>query len=1045
MIVWGGSAFRDNPGNYLNSGGIYDPATNTWTQLTTLGAPSARTEHTAVWTGARMIVWGGADSSSTLNSGASYDPATDSWTPITTAGAPSVRRLHTTVWTGARMIVWGGCAERSNCSSPLNSGASYDPATDTWAAITTAGAPTARARHTVVWTGTKMIVWGGSVGASSYDTRLNSGGLYDPATDTWTTTTTTGAPLLRAGHTAVWSGSKMVVWGGDSFVGGGITPPLLVFYDSGGIYDPTTNTWTTTGAAPARTNHTAVWTGTKMIVWGGQQYSGGLNSGGVYDPATDTWTAMATTGSASARAFPTSIWTGTEMVVWGGSDGATLKSGGIYRPATDTWTPMALYGWEAWVPTYRSRHTAVWTGSRMLVWGGSCQQFSQLDDDGSYDPSTDVWTPIGRTGAPSGRHGHTAVWTGTRMIVWGGDDCAAGKLNTGGIYDPATDTWTTLTTTGAPTARANHTAVWTGTRMIVWGGAFSNDSPNDGGIYDPATDTWTTMSTGNSAPIGGYESAVWTGTRMIVWGGLADHYVDYLPNYPRDARIYDPATDTWATTTTTGAPMGRRFHTAVWTGTRMLVWGGLGGTTAVNTLYFDSGAAYDPATDAWTPMTAAGAPTARYGHTAVWSGTKMAVWGGINREMGLAMNSGGLFDPATNTWTTMTTAGAPSGRFEHTAVWTGTAMVVWGGSASSGGTSASTLSTATGGVHVPPDADTTTTLASSPNPSSFCQPVALTATATPAIATGLVTFSDGTTALGTAPLGNGEATITTSALNAGTRSITAHYGGDVAFFGSTSPPLTQTVTACVLGSACDSDQDGIPDALEAAGGTQVCVMDNDVFVNVDLFVKQQYRDFLRREGEVGGIQYWAAAIAAGASRATVTKSFFDSPEFQGAIAPVARLYYAYFNRIPDLPGLQYWLDQYRAGMSLNDISQAFAGSAEFIGTYGSLSNSQFVTLVYQNVLGRAPDSAGLAYWTAQLNGGLMTRGQVLVGFSESSEYQQRSYNRTFVTMIYYGMLRRMPEQAGFDYWVEQLGAGASGLDLINGFLAASEYRSRFLP
>ena len=130
---------------------------------------------------------------------------------------------------------------------------------------------------------------------------------------------------------------------------------------------------------------------------------------------------------------------------------------------------------------------------------------------------------------------------------------------------------------------------------------------------------------------------------------------------------------------------------------------------------------------------------------------------------------------------------------------------------------------------------------------------------------------------------------------------------------------------------------------------------------------------------------------------------------------------------------------------MNTISQAFAGSPEFIGTYGSLNNSQFVTLVYQNVLGRAPDAAGLAYWVGQLDGAFMTRGQVMVGFSESPEYQGSSYSRVFVTMMYYGMLHRMPDQAGFNYWVAQLAGGASALDLINGVLGSAEYRGRFLP
>ena len=65
---------------------------------------------------------------------------------------------------------------------------------------------------------------------------------------------------------------------------------------------------------------------------------------------------------------------------------------------------------------------------------------------------------------------HTAVWTGSEMIVWGGQIIASRLLNTGGRYDPSTDSWTATSTTNAPAARQAHTAVWTGSQMIVWGG-----------------------------------------------------------------------------------------------------------------------------------------------------------------------------------------------------------------------------------------------------------------------------------------------------------------------------------------------------------------------------------------------------------------------------------------------------------------------------------------------------------------------------------------------------------------------------------------------
>jgi hypothetical protein len=102
MIVWGG---RNNLGHYLNTGGRYDPGTDSWTATSTTNAASVRALHTAVWTGSEMIVWGGGDF---FNTGGRYDPGTDTWTVTSTTNAPLGRYLHTAVWTDSEMIVWGG-------------------------------------------------------------------------------------------------------------------------------------------------------------------------------------------------------------------------------------------------------------------------------------------------------------------------------------------------------------------------------------------------------------------------------------------------------------------------------------------------------------------------------------------------------------------------------------------------------------------------------------------------------------------------------------------------------------------------------------------------------------------------------------------------------------------------------------------------------------------------------------------------------------------------------------------------------------------------
>src|SRR5207249_3222531 len=97
-----------------------------------------------------------------------------------------------------------------------------DPVGNSWTSTTTAGAPTVRRSHTAVWTTSKMVVWGGFDG-SSLGTGGGTGGQYDPLVNAWTPTTVTGAPLVRFAHVAVWTGTTMIVWGGQAGPGGAPT------------------------------------------------------------------------------------------------------------------------------------------------------------------------------------------------------------------------------------------------------------------------------------------------------------------------------------------------------------------------------------------------------------------------------------------------------------------------------------------------------------------------------------------------------------------------------------------------------------------------------------------------------------------------------------------------------------------------------------------------------------------------------------------------------------------------------------------------------
>jgi hypothetical protein len=116
MIVWG-SMFGST-----KSGGLYDPATNSWRATESLCAPSGRWKAPAIWTGTRMIIWGGTTVSSYFANGAAYDPVGNVWAQLADAGAPTARADHSAVWTGTAVIMWGGTD-----GGPSNSGGTFTP------------------------------------------------------------------------------------------------------------------------------------------------------------------------------------------------------------------------------------------------------------------------------------------------------------------------------------------------------------------------------------------------------------------------------------------------------------------------------------------------------------------------------------------------------------------------------------------------------------------------------------------------------------------------------------------------------------------------------------------------------------------------------------------------------------------------------------------------------------------------------------------------------------------------------------------------------
>ena len=209
-------------------------------------------------------------------------------------------------------------------------------------------------------------------------------------------------------------------------------------------------------------------------------------------------------GPADGRIFPVSVWTGTEIIVWGGeteSEAVWANDGAAFNVETGVWRPLADSPLTA-----RSEHVAVWTGTEVLICCGRAPSGGE-ESAAAYDPVADSWRDL--TPPPFEADFAVAVWTGSELLVTGGSNFAGAAA-----YDPEADAWTALASPPATIERLADVA-WTGEELIVWPRLFT-DAP--GLIYNRAFDTWRDLPPLpiDLAVSGG--SMIWTGTEIIVWG-----------------------------------------------------------------------------------------------------------------------------------------------------------------------------------------------------------------------------------------------------------------------------------------------------------------------------------------------------------------------------------------------------------------------------------------------------------------------------------------------------------------------------------------------
>jgi hypothetical protein len=351
------------------------------------------------------------------------------------------------------------------------------------------------------------------------------------------------------------------------------------------------------GPLSARDQETALWTGSDLLVWGGQTTSGShmLRDGALFDPRSGKWTVIPPS-PLTPRAGTSSVWTGHLALLWGGvtNDTATVSSasnsGAAFDPSTDQWTrlpPSPL--------SPREGATALWTGKLAIFIGGEPPNggFGAADVDGAaYDPNTHRWAqlpslPIKGLGAPVGV---TAIWNGRELIAWstyqtstpfGSSGEQIRNRQVGAEWKPGEEKWTRLPSPPQGVFTATGTSTWVGGRDVITGGtnclgAMSCPAPIDGvaELFNPKTNAWTTSPKASIFIHPDLVASVGTDLALINESSeIGGPTLDFRPG---DGVLFDPAMN--RDVPLPAVPMADvgQWTSMVWTGHTLLLWGAEG-------------------------------------------------------------------------------------------------------------------------------------------------------------------------------------------------------------------------------------------------------------------------------------------------------------------------------------------------------------------------------------------------------------------------------------------------------------------------------------
>lgn len=332
-------------------------------------------------------------------------PAEGAWRTLPPLPLPA-RDQQADVWTGSELIVWGGALDDGFGRRTFHAdGAALDPASGAWRQLPAAPLEP-RTNHAAVWTGSQLIVWGGT-GRTGL---LADGASYDPATDRWRALP--AAPLSpRADAAVLWTGSQVLVVGGADNSG-----PLV----DAASYDPESSTWERLADLPAEfaagdADIGAVWAGDQAVAWKTLGLAGAVR----FDPVAGAWSALPDPVGGAAG-LPALVAADGRLHGLRVSNDATSAELVTLEPGAPEWTvtPAPAPRGDPW------NSTALWTGSALL--------FAAADGSGAtaYQPETGTWSLIPE--APAAASGTRSIaWTGQELLLVAGQPTSDPDAATG--------------------------------------------------------------------------------------------------------------------------------------------------------------------------------------------------------------------------------------------------------------------------------------------------------------------------------------------------------------------------------------------------------------------------------------------------------------------------------------------------------------------------------------------------------------------------------------------------------------------------------------